>query len=82
MGKRFLAARFPLEQYSHRRAWLRLHEGKSEPHSMRPYGFESGNFAYRQSFQKKHQARQGNRSVKRVVKKAARQNARRALSDQ
>ena len=77
MGKRFLAARFPLEQYSHRRAWLRLHEGKSEPHSMRPYGFESGNFVYRQLFQKKHQARQGNRSVKRAVKKTARQHARR-----
>lgn len=79
MGKRFLAARFPLEQYSRRWAWLRLHEGKSNPHQMKPYGRESGNFVYRQLFHKKHQTRQGNCTIKRAVKKTARQHARRDL---
>ena len=82
MGKRFLAVRFPLEQYSPRRAWLRLHEGRYEPHSMKPYGCESGTFAYRQLFEKKHQTRQGNRSIKRAVKKTARQHARRDLREE
>jgi hypothetical protein len=79
MGRRFLAARYALSEYSDRRAWYRLHEGDGEPHRLRPYGLESGKFSYRPLFQKKHQSRQGRRAVKRAVKKAARQRARREL---
>lgn len=79
MGGRFLATRYPLHRYSPRRAWLRLHEGHFEPHRMRPYGLMSGKFMYRQLFQKKHQARQGNRALKRAINKAARQHGRRHL---
>jgi hypothetical protein len=76
MGRRFLAVRYPLDGYSSRRVWLRLHEGDFEPHRMRPYGLGSGKFSYRQMFQKKHQSRLGNRLMKRAVKKAARRLAR------
>lgn len=79
MGRRFLATRYPLHSYSPRRAWLRLHEDHLEPHRMRPYGLASGKCMYRQLFQKKHQSRQGNRTIKRVVKKAARQQGRRNI---
>ena len=75
MGRRFLTDRFPLEKYSNRRACLRLNEADFEPHRMRPYGLESGNFSYHQMFQKKRQSRQGNRVVDRAVKKTARQQA-------
>jgi hypothetical protein len=82
MGQRFLSFRYPLGEYSGRRAFLRLNEGDFEPHQMRPYGFASGNFFYRQMFEKKHQSRQGNVAQKRAVKKAARQQARCELSSE
>jgi len=81
MGRRFLAARFSLDKYSNRRAWLRLNEADFEPHRMKPYGLESGKFSYRQMFQKKHQFRQGNRAVERAVKKTARQQAQHHLQE-
>jgi hypothetical protein len=81
MGKRWLLARYPLNKYSDRRAWLRLHEGDFEPHQIRPYGLASGKFSYRQMFQKKKQARRGNRAVERAVKKAAHQQVRQHLLD-
>jgi hypothetical protein len=72
MGKRFLHARYSLDRYSQKRAWLRLNEGDFEPHRMRPYGLVSPNFSYRQMFQKKHGSRQGRRVEDRATKKAAR----------
>ena len=76
MGKRFLVDRYPLDDYSSRRAFLRLHEGDFEPHRMKPYGLGSGKFVYRNMFQKEHQSRQDNRLQKRSIKKSARQQAR------
>jgi hypothetical protein len=72
MGKRFLAARYPLENYSQRRAHLRVNEGDFEPHHMKPYGRVSGKFSYRQLFKKKHASRQSNQIQERATKKAAR----------
>jgi hypothetical protein len=82
VGRRFLADRYPLDQYSPRRAWLRCNEGDFEPHQMKPYGLESGKFSYRQMFQKRNQSRSGNILRERMVRKSARQQARRSLWEQ
>lgn len=81
MGQRFLALRYCLERYSSRRAFFRLNEGDFEPHRMRPYGLGERGFAYRQMFQKRHRAREGNRRLDRAVKKAARYRARMSLQE-
>lgn len=82
MGKRFLQSRYRLEKrYNHRRASLRLNEKNVEPHQMKPYGLGERGFSCRSLFQKKHQSRQGNLHEKRMVKKAARQRARRQLRE-
>lgn len=72
MGKRFLAARYQLDRFSPRRAFLRMNEAEYEPHRMRPYGLVSSKFASRQLFEKKHHSRLGRQAEERATRKAAR----------